>query len=126
MPTERSSSRMTKATWRKSAKFKPFYKRKAWKDVRGFVLDRSHGLCERCLEKGTVKPADVVHHVIPLNESNVEDPNISLNPEKCMALCNQCHTEVHQELEIGAMNGRAKEEPRVGFDSDGNVVKLDR
>jgi len=117
---------VTKATWRDSAKFKPFYKRKPWQDVRSFVLDRSHGLCERCLKKGIVRPADVVHHIIPLNESNVDDPSISLNPEKCMALCHCCHTEVHQELEIGALNGPRKEEPRVGFDSEGNVVKLAR
>ena len=75
------------ATWRDSAKFKPFYKRKAWQDVRKVVLDRSHGLCERCMERGELKPADVVHHVIPLNEGNVGDPDVSLNPERLVALC---------------------------------------
>ena len=111
-------------TWRDSPKFKPFYKSAAWQRVRGVVLDRSHGLCERCLEKGELVPADVVHHTTPLNEQNVEDPNVSLNPERLMALCDQCHTEVHQILGIGAMNGHPPEEPRVGFDEDGNVVKL--
>ena len=112
------------ATWRNSAKFKPFYKSKAWRDVRSVVWDRAHGLCERCMGKGEVKPAEVVHHTTPLTEANVGDPDISLNPERLMALCHDCHTEVHQELGIGAMNGPLKEEPRVGFDSEGNVVRL--
>lgn len=113
------------ATWRDSAAFKPFYKSKAWRNVRGVVLDRSHGLCERCKERGEMKPADVVHHRIPLNELNVNDPDIALNPERLIALCHDCHTEVHQELGIGAMNGELVEEPRVGFDENGNVVRLD-
>ena len=111
-------------TWRDSARFKPFYKSKAWQNVRGKVWDRAHGLCERCMEKGEVKPAEVVHHRIPLNEVNVDDPDIALNPDRLVALCHECHTEVHQLLGIGAMNGVKEEEPRVGFDSEGNVVRL--
>lgn len=71
-----------------------------------------------------MKPADVVHHKIPLNEENVNDPDISLNPDRLMALCYDCHAEVHQELGIGALGTESKEQPRVGFDADGNVVKL--
>ncbi|MBQ9005982.1 MAG: HNH endonuclease [Atopobiaceae bacterium] len=112
------------APWRDSAKFKPFYKSKAWADVRSVVLDRSHGLCERCMERGEVKPADVVHHTTPLNEVNVNDPDVSLNPDRLMALCHDCHTEVHQLLGVGAMNGRKEEKPRVGFDAEGNVIRL--
>lgn len=112
------------ATWRDTQFAKPFYRRKAWQDARAVVMDRAHGLCERCLEKDVVKPADVVHHVIPLTPENVDDPGVSLNPDKLQALCHDCHTEVHQQLGIGALNGRKAEEPRVGFDSEGNVVRL--
>ena len=112
------------ATWRNTPFAHKFYKGKAWKDVRSAVWDRAHGLCERCAEKGEVKPADVVHHKVPLNAVNMNDPDIALNPDKLVALCDECHTEVHQELGIGAMNGSLAEEPRVGFDSEGNVVKL--
>ena len=111
--------------WRYDPQFKPFYKRKAWRDVRAFVWDRSHGLCERCMEKGKVVPAEVVHHKIPLNSENVNDPDISLNPERLIALCHDCHTLVHQDLGIGALNGHRHElEDRVGFDEEGNVVRL--
>lgn len=113
------------ATWRDSPLFKRFYKSRAWQDVRSVVLDRSHGLCERCMARGEDKPADVVHHVVPLDDQKVNDPDIALNPDRLMALCHECHTEVHQQLGIGAMNGGVVEKPRVGFDSEGNVVRLD-
>ena len=110
--------------WRDSAAFKPFYKSKAWKNARGVAWDRAHGLCEKCMERGEIKPAHIVHHTIPLNEGNVSDPDISLNPERLIVLCKECHENEHRRLGIGAMNGRKEEEPRVGFDSDGNVVRL--
>ena len=111
-------------TWRDDPQFAPFYKSRAWKRVRSVVLDRSHGLCERCADRGVVKPADVVHHTVPLNASNVTDPDIALNQERLLALCHECHTEVHQILGVGALNGHPPEEPRVRFDSEGNVVRL--
>lgn len=111
--------------WRYDPKFKPFYKSAAWRKVRSAVWDRAHGLCERCMERGVVEPAEVVHHKTPLNSENVNDPDISLNPDRLIALCHNCHTEVHQELGIGSMNGRIRHEgPRVGFDSEGNLVRL--
>lgn len=111
------------ATWRNTPFAHGFYHSKAWLNVRGLVMERSHGLCERCMAKGVVKPADVVHHTVPLSVENMNDPSVSLNPEKLMALCHDCHTEVHKELGIGALNGEI-EKPRVGFDSEGNVVRL--
>lgn len=112
------------ATWRNTPFAHSFYHSKAWQNVRSLVMARCSGLCERCLESGVLKPADVVHHKIPLTPDNMNDPEISLNPDKLVALCNDCHTEVHKMLGIGALNGALEEEARVGFDADGNVVKL--
>jgi 5-methylcytosine-specific restriction endonuclease McrA len=110
-------------TWRNTPFAHSFYHSKAWQNVRAYVMDRAHGLCERCAERGELKPADVVHHVKPLSAENVGDPSVSLDPGNLVALCDECHTKVHQELGIGAMNG-SKEKPRVRFDAHGNVVKL--
>lgn len=112
------------ATWRNTPFAHQFYHSKAWADVRKFVWDRAHGLCERCMEKGEIKTADVVHHKIPLSPENVNDPDISLNTDRLVALCYDCHAEVHQELGIGALGSDSAEEPRVRFDSEGNVIKL--
>ena len=117
---------MTKtATWRNTPFAHRFYHSKAWENVRAFVMARSLGLCERCLARGVLKPANVVHHKVPLTPDNVADPDISLNPERLVALCDECHTEVHKELGVGAFEPKRKEEtPRVGFDSEGNVIRL--
>ena len=112
------------ATWRKTPFAHKFYHSKAWQDVRSFVWDRSHGLCEMCLEKGEYKPADVVHHKVPLSPSNMGDPDISLNPDRLVALCHDCHTEAHKELGVGVLESERAYEPRVGFDKFGNVVEL--
>ena len=115
---------MTKfPTWRNTPFAKKFYRSRQWRGVRNMVWDRAHGLCERCAERGITKPADVVHHVVPLSVDNMDDQSVTLNPDNLVALCDDCHTAVHQELGIGALNGR-KEEPRVGFDADGNVVTI--
>jgi len=42
-------------------------------------MDRVHGLCERRLEGGVVRPADVLHHVVPLTPENAAGPFVSLN-----------------------------------------------
>ena len=94
MPAFFRSKDMAKtATWRNTPFAHKFYHSRAWKNARDFVWTRAHGLCERCAEQGELKPADVVHHKIPLNPVNINDPYISLNADNLIALCNECHTE---------------------------------
>ena len=114
---------MEKKAWRDSPAAHRFYHSRAWEKVRNLVIDRSHGLCEDCADRGEYTPVDVVHHETPLNEENVNDPSVSLNPDRLRALCDACHTAAHKRLGVGALNGNYCE-PRVGFDADGNVVRL--
>lgn len=67
------------------------------------------GRCEKCGAIGTE-----VHHIIHLTEKNVIDPEVSLNQENLLLLCNECHNKVH---------GRFEGKKEYGFDSDGNLVK---
>ena len=57
-----------------------FYKTGAWVQCRNAYLKSVGGLCEKCLEKGLIVPAEIVHHKIHLNAENLSDPSISLNP----------------------------------------------
>lgn len=75
-----------------------FYKSKAWKECRAAYLSE-HGLCERCLKKGLVAPAAIVHHKIYLDRESVQDPSISLNPANLEALCMTCHNQEHLKTE---------------------------
>lgn len=115
-------------TWRNTPFAKRFYKSKAWQDVRALVLERAHGLCEECAERGDVVLADVVHHKTPLSVDNMDDLSVTLSPDSLVALCNDCHTKAHRELGIGALNGKERHdetsEQRVRFDAKGDVVRL--
>lgn len=77
----------------------PFYKSKAWKDCRTAYLHKVGGLCEVCLEKGIIKPADIVHHKIHLDDETARDPEIALNFENLQAVCIECHNELHYRKE---------------------------
>lgn len=72
-----------------------FYKSRAWEATRKVYLDRVNHLCERCLAKGLVVPARIVHHKIYLTEENYRDPSVSLNLENLEALCLDCHNAEH-------------------------------
>lgn len=73
----------------------PFYRSKPWKQCRAAYIRSVNGLCERCLEKGIVKAADIVHHIIELDDEKARDPEIAFNFDNLQALCIECHNEIH-------------------------------
>ena len=93
------------------SKFQKFYSSKRWQDCRNAYMQYRHGLCEDCQAKGIITPAEIVHHVIELNDKNINDPNITLSFGNLKAVCRSCHLEEH---------GRIKKRYRVG--PDGRVV----
>lgn len=74
-----------------------FYGSRRWKNLRKTVWTRDHGLCQRCMEKGIIRPGTTVHHKIELNESNYSNENISLNPDNLITLCRDCHAAIHRK-----------------------------
>lgn len=87
-----------------------FYKSAAWiKCSRGYMQSQNY-MCERC---GDI--AKICHHKVYLNDSNVHDPNISLNWNLLEALCQTCHNQEHHGSNI----------TREGlvFDSKGNLIQ---
>lgn len=72
-----------------------FYHSQAWKDCRAAYLSQRKGLCEQCLKRGLYTPADTVHHIVHLTPDNIGDPSITLNPSNLMAVCRDCHAEIH-------------------------------
>lgn len=98
---------------------KVFYATQAWKDTRRNYKQSVGGLCERCLAKGIIEPAEIIHHKIPLTVDNVSDVNISLGWNNLQALCRKCHAEVHDEM-YAERSGR-----RYKIDENGKVVVRD-
>ena len=72
-----------------------FYKSKAWQNCRAAYLAKQGGLCERCLAKGLLVPAEIVHHKEHLTENNYQDPDLALSFDNLEALCFSCHNAEH-------------------------------
>lgn len=62
-------------------------------------MESVNHLCERCLSKGIVKPAEIVHHKIELNPSNINNPDVTLNFDNLEAVCRDCHADIHNRIE---------------------------
>lgn len=95
---------------------KPFYNSAKWQSVRRSVLQRSGGLCERCLKKGLITAAVVVHHRIILTPGNIDNAEITLNPDNLEALCQDCHAAVHADED---------RHRRYAVNSNGDVIIAD-
>lgn len=71
---------------------KSFYQSKAWKETRDFILSKHNYMCQKCNER----PAEIVHHIIWLNPSNIKNSNITLGEENLMPVCRECHAIIHE------------------------------
>lgn len=81
-----------------------FYRSQEWSDLRTrLMLERTNGdgllLCARC-GKPIVRPYDcIAHHKTELTEENVQDYDISLNPENIELIHFRCHNLEHERFE---------------------------
>lgn len=72
-----------------------FYKSKAWQHCRSAYAKSVGGLCEQCLKRGMVRPADIVHHKVKLTPDNINDPAVTLAWDNLELLCRDCHAKAH-------------------------------
>ncbi len=60
--------------------------------------DKGQTICEYC-NKPITRAYDIIgHHKIELDEDNVMDVNISLNPDNIMLVHHRCHNFIHNKL----------------------------
>ena len=95
--------------------YKTFYNSTAWRNTRRDYKQSVGGLCEECLKKGIITPAEIVHHKTPLNKDNVSDLSVSLSWDNLQALCRPCHAKAHEEMYMQRTGRRYK------IDEDGRV-----
>ena len=90
-----------------------------WQRVRDNAWARDHGLCQECMARGRITPAEIVHHIVELPPSNVDDPDIATNVDNLVCVCRECHSRVH---------GFTKPCTREGFvfDPAGNLIPVVR
>ena len=81
-----------------------FYKTKEWQQLRRRTLEKEHGECVRCRDRGIYSRAETVHHV---NEV-LKHPELALSEfftdaqgnthRNLIPLCHACHDEVHNRM----------------------------
>ena len=82
-------------------KIHAFYTGKAFRSLSFVLKVERGGKCERCGFIATSKEEWallIAHHKVELNELNVDDPNISLNPELIEIICLHCHNKEHRRF----------------------------
>lgn len=85
---------------RNTGKLHAFYCSKAWRDL-SYRLKIERGKCERCGWMPIAKDDWqylIGHHRKELTEQNVDDPQISLNPENIEIVCHTCHDKQHHRF----------------------------
>ncbi len=60
--------------------------------------------------------AEEVHHIVELTPDNINDINVSLNPDNLLSLCHDCHTKVTKGYTGDIRDG-------LVFDDDGQVIR---
>lgn len=93
---------------------KAFYNSKEWKNSRKAYIASKFGICERCGKPN----AKQVHHKKYLNESNINDPSITLDFNNFELLCDTCHQKEHNEKYSPTLWG-------LDFDESGDLIKID-
>jgi hypothetical protein len=78
-----------------------FYTKKPWRDFSYKLKVERGGKCERCGFVAATKEewAKLIgHHKIELTENNVDDPEITLNPDLIEIICLDCHNASHHRF----------------------------
>jgi 5-methylcytosine-specific restriction enzyme A len=70
-----------------------FYNSPTWRRAREWVLIRDHYLCQQCLQKGVLTPAEIVHHIHHLQDH----PERALDESNLQSVCARCHNQLHPE-----------------------------
>lgn len=80
-----------------------FYQSKDWIKLMAVIrMERVNAegeiICEHCGKPIVHKYDCIGHHIIELNESNVNDADIALNPQNIMLVHHRCHNKIHNKL----------------------------
>lgn len=98
-----------------------FYHTKAWQKCRATYIAKritiDGGLCEVCKEN----LGYIVHHKIWIDETNINDPEITLSHDNLRYECLNCH---NQEERNSSMQWPEREN-KYTFDANGDLVPIE-
>ena len=72
------------------------YNNRQWRKLRITKL-MDNPLCERCAERGIVRPAVDVHHITSFMSTNdpIQRHFLMYDYKNLMSLCKECHQQIH-------------------------------
>lgn len=70
------------------------YQNKNWRKMRDTYL-KEHPICEECLKKGKVTPAEDVHHKKSPFRGGEVNYNLLLDYHNLESVCKECHAAIH-------------------------------
>lgn len=81
-----------------------FYKSHEWESLRGRLMlervnDSGELVCEFCGKPIQRRYDCIAHHKVELTDDNVNDYNVSLNPDNLMLIHFRCHNRIHERFE---------------------------
>lgn len=83
----------------KYAILKSFYASEKWQRFRTATIAERGSKCETCGKMiANPKECEVDHYPIELTPENVDDANISLNPQNVKVKCHDCHNKRHNRF----------------------------
>lgn len=86
-----------------------FYKSKEWLVFRADVLIKRKPICWHCENTFKANETMIVHHKIELDLGNVNDYNISLNPDNVEIVHHECHNAIHKRYGYGHYRKKIKQ-----------------
>lgn len=89
------------------SRYSQWYANRQWREKRRLQL-QIEPLCRFCMERGALKPADVVDHIEPHRGNKTAFWTGALQ-----SLCHACHSGTKQRMESGR---------HAGSDADGNPL----
>ena len=90
---------------------KDFYQSINWKKTRDYILAKNYYLCQKCKNK----PAEIVHHIIWLTPSNINDPKTTLGEDNLTPVCRECHAIIHEGVDATTEG--------LMFNADGELIR---
>lgn len=80
-----------------------------WLRLRKEVLN-AHPMCQMCAAEGRLSVATEVHHIVPCETAmnTREMATLMFDPHNVIALCHNCHVQVHMTLGKGGKEERRK------------------
>lgn len=80
------------------SKIQTFYASDKWRNLRISLIAQRGNRCECCGEHIAKSIEIIAHHKTELTAENVDDYNISLNPNEIELICFDCHNQEHERF----------------------------